>query len=218
MEKLKIYLKNSFAADIWRTFKLNRMKRKWRLANPMNTTKAMNIFDLNRVSVGKNSYGEIRMIAFGVKSKLCIGAYVSIAPNVTFILDAEHYIDHISTYPFKTSYLHLTEQEAFGKGDIVIDDDVWIGYGSIIMSGVHIGQGAVIAAGAVVTKDIPPYAVAGGVPARVIKYRFDKKIRAALLKVDYSKLDKKLIKLYIDELYMKLENVNQLNWLPKRIT
>lgn len=58
----------------------------------------------------------------------------------------------------------------------------------------------------------------GGVPAKVIKYRFDKEIREALLEVDYSKLDKKLIKLHIEELYMKLENVNQLKWLPKRIT
>ena len=103
-----------------------------------------------------------------------IGNYISIAQNVHFLLDVEHFANHISTYPFKVKLLHSQKSESFSKGDIIIDDDVWIGYGATILSGVRIGQGAVVATGAVVTSDVPPYAIVGGVPAKVIKYRNEK--------------------------------------------
>ena len=112
--------------------------------------------------------------------------------------------------------------EATSKGDIIIDDDVWIGYRSIILSGVHIGQGAVIAAGAVVTKDVPPYTIVGGVPAKVIKYRFTSEITDYLLTMDYSKLDQDMIERHIDALYMQISTIeiNELkriyDWFPKK--
>ena len=106
--------------------------------------------------------------------------------------------------------------ERFSKGNIEVDDDVWIGYGATIMSGVHIGQGAVVAAGAVVTKDVAPYAIVGGVPAKIIKYRFPETMIEELLKIDYSKLTEEAIKSHIDELYTELEDVGQLEWLPKK--
>ena len=84
------------------------------------------------------------------------------------------------------------------------------------MSGVHIGQGAVVAAGAVVTKDVPPYAIVGGVPAKVIKYRFEPEMIEELLKVDYSKLTKKDIEKHIDDLYTELKDPSQLDWMPKK--
>ena len=74
------------------------------------------------------------------------------------------------------------------KGDIIIGDDVWIGAESIIGAGVKIGQGAVIGAGSVVTKDVPPYAVACGIPAKVIKYRFSEELINKLLNIDIKKL------------------------------
>ena len=112
--------------------------------------------------------------------------------------------------------------EAISKGDIIVDDDVWIGYGATILSGVHIGQGAVIAAGAVVTKDVPPYAIVGGVPAKVIKYRFSPEIIQQLMKLDYSKLTEDMIRERIDDLYTSLdgktpEEVGKpLEWFPKK--
>ena len=106
--------------------------------------------------------------------------------------------------------------ERFSKGNIEVDDDVWIGYGATIMSGAHIGQGAVVAAGAVVTKDVAPYAIVGGVPVKIIKYRFPEAMIEELLKIDYSKLTEEAIKSHIDELYTELEDVGQLEWLPKK--
>lgn len=74
------------------------------------------------------------------------------------------------------------------KGPIIIEDDVWIGESVIVMSGVHIGRGAVIGAGAVVTKNIPSYSVVVGAPATVIKYRFDRDVIAKLQRIDFEKI------------------------------
>ncbi|MCI6697138.1 MAG: acetyltransferase [Solobacterium sp.] len=167
------------------------------------------------IDVGKNTYGPINALMFNRDSKLIIGNFCSIAPRVSFILSADHYTNHISTFPFKVKLLG-EKQEGVSKGDIIVDDDVWIGYGATIMSGVHIGQGAVIAAGAVVTKDVPPYAIVGGVPAKVIKYRFEPEMIEELLKVDYSKLTKEDIEKHIDDLYTELKDPSQLDWMPKK--
>ena len=111
-------------------------------------------------------------------------------------------------------YLGVEKEEAFSKGDIFIDDDVWIGYRSTIMSGIHIGRGAVIAAGSVVTKDVPPYAIVGGVPAKVIKYRFDNEIREFASRVDYNKFDKDFVRENLDLLYKEVDgNLLQFNKL-----
>ena len=175
----------------------------------------MNHFPAELVSVGKCSYGELNVVTFNRCSKLKIGSYCSIAQHVYFMLDVEHRVNTVSTYPYKAKCLRLGD-EAFSKGDIVVGDDVWIGYGATIMSGVHIGQGAVVAAGAVVTKDVPPYAIVGGVPAKVIRYRFEPEIVEELLKIDYSRLTDEMIKEHIDELYTNLEDVEQLEWMPKK--
>lgn len=200
-----------FVKQIW----LNHFKRSWRKVNAENDTVPMNLFPAELVNVGKYSYGELNVVTFNRCSKLKIGSYCSIAQHVYFMLDVEHRVNTVSTYPYKAKCLRLGD-EAFSKGDIVVGDDVWIGYGATIMSGVHIGQGAVIAAGAVVTKDVPPYAIVGGVPAKVIRYRFEPEIVEELLKIDYSRLTDEMIKEHIDELYTNLEDVEQLEWMPKK--
>jgi len=199
--------------------KLLKMKYRWMKDHP--DSFPMNYFDPKIVRMGKWSYGELNITSFNNKSHLIIGSFVSIAQNVRFLLDVEHNIHTVSQYPFKAKVLG-TGNEAGSKGDIVIDDDVWIGYGATVLSGVHIGQGAVVAAGAVVSKDVEPYAIVGGVPAKVIKYRFDAPVIDYLLTLDYSKLDKELIQQNINELYtpiddMKLEEIKKLyNWFPKK--
>ena len=167
------------------------------------------------IDVGKNTYGPINALMFNRDSKLIIGNFCSIAPRVSFIVSADHYTNHISSFPFKVKVLGES-YEGVSKGDIIVDDDVWIGYGATIMSGVHIGQGAVVAAGAVVTKDVPPYAIVGGVPAKVLKYRFDPEMIEELLKIDYSKLTKEDIEKHIDDLSTELKDPGQLDWMPRK--
>lgn len=205
-------MKYSLIWDIARRCKFNAFARKWRKKNAHNEILPMCIFPKDRVSAGKGSYGELNVISFGESAELKIGNFVSIAQNVTFILDAEHHLDHISTYPFRVKMLKECKYEAFSKGNIVVDDDVWIGYGAIIMSGVHIGQGAVIAAGAVVTKDVEPYAIVGGVPAKQIRYRFDQEIRTKLLEMDFGKLDKDYVVNNLEELYKEIHFVSDISF------
>jgi virginiamycin A acetyltransferase len=164
--------------------KLFQKKRLWRLVNKDNGTILGNDFDINKVKVGKRTYGILTITDFSpLMTKIIIGSYCSIAPGVLFLLGGEHCLSSISTYPFKVKRFGYTN-EAGSKGDIVVGDDVWIGTNAIICSGVTLGQGAVIAAGAVVTKDVEPYAVVGGNPAKLIKYRFDKKIINILNETD----------------------------------
>ena len=84
-------------------------------------------------------------------------------------------------------------------------------------AGILIGQGAVVAAGAVVTKDVPPYSIVGGVPAKVLRYRFNQEIIEELLKLDFEQLDVAIVKAHTDELRQELIDVGQLQWFPKKV-
>lgn len=160
---------------------------KWKRANRHNMTAPVNVFEHGKVSVGKGSYGGLEVFFFGTDGeRVEIGNYVSIGPHVTFLAGGEHRLDCVTTYPFLA--YGLGEVEAISRGPIIVKDDVWIGLGAKILSGVTIGQGAVVAAGAVVTKDVPPYAVVGGVPAKLIRWRFPESIRERLGQIDWSKM------------------------------
>lgn len=112
--------------------------------------------------------------------KLKIGKFCSIACGAKFIFtSANHKMASLSTYPFPIFFAEWgldakNIRDAWdNKGDIVVGSDVWIGYEAVILSGVHIGDGAIIGARAVVTKDVAPYTIVGGVPAKPIRRRFD---------------------------------------------
>lgn len=168
--------------------KLKLFQQKWRRQNRHNDTWLMNICDPSKIIVGRRSYGMLNVSAFSPSDdKLRIGSYCSVAPGVWFLLAGEHQLHSVSTYPFKVKVFGEAF-EAGSKGDIIIQDDVWIGTNAIICSGVTIGQGAVVAAGAVVTKDVAPYAIVGGNPARLIKWRFDERLRARLSQIDVASL------------------------------
>ncbi|MCL2106319.1 MAG: CatB-related O-acetyltransferase [Oscillospiraceae bacterium] len=139
------------------------------------------------ISIGDFTYGlpEISLLPSDDTPRVTIGKFCSIAPGVVFLGNCEHHTDWHSTFPFN---VFLTEHAGisghpFGKGDIVVGNDVWIARDARILSGVTIGDGAVIAAGALVTKDVPPYTIAGGVPAKPIKARFSHAITEKLLEM-----------------------------------
>lgn len=114
-----------------------------------------------------------------IGDKLIIGKFCAIASGVEFIMNgANHQLNSISTYPFYImgngwEKAMPTPCSLPYKGDTVIGNDVWIGQNSVIMPGVHIGDGAIIAANSIVTKNVAPYTIVGGNPAQVIKKRFD---------------------------------------------
>lgn len=190
-------------------------KIRWRKKNRHNLTQAKTYFDIDAVTVGKATYGMLNVLTSGINAHLTIGNYCSIADNVTFILSAEHPLNTISTYPFKAKMMSQGP-EALSKGDITVADDVRICNNSLIMSGVNIGQGAVVAAGSVVTRDVPPYAIVGGVPAKIIKYRFSPELIEELLKVDFNRVDKELVREHIEDLYLPLKSAEQIQWLPTK--
>lgn len=196
--------------------KLLKTKVAWKIRNRHNKTYIENVTDLNSVSVGNCTYGPLKVLNDSSQYRLQIGHYCSIAEGVTFIVCSEHPTDRISTFPFKVKCLQTQTREAISKGDIIVEDDVWIGYGATILSGVRIGQGAVVAAGSVVTKDIPPYAIVGGIPAKVIKYRFNDEMIRELLKVDYGKITKEMVADHVSDLYEPLVSVEKLQWLPRK--
>ena len=111
--------------------------------------------------------------------RLIIGKFCSIACGAKFLFNcANHTLKSLSTYTFPLFYedWKLDKEDVAttwdNKGDIIIGNDVWIGYEAVIMAGVHIGDGAIVGARAVVTKDVPPYTIVGGVPAQEIRKRF----------------------------------------------
>ena len=124
--------------------------------------------------------------------KLKIGKFCSIACGTKFLFNsANHALDSLSTYPFPLFFeeWNLEKEKVTdawdNRGDIVIGNDVWIGYEAVILSGVTIGDGAIIGTRAVVTKDVPPYTIVGGVPAKPIRKRFDEKVIEELLKIKW---------------------------------
>lgn len=129
----------------------------------------------------KYSYGleNIKVRDWGEGADVKVGSFCSIADNVTIFIGGNHRTDWVTTYPFGHINQNVFPWHGKGhpatKGDVVIGNDVWIGSGSTILSGIRIGDGAVIAANSVVVKDIPAYAIVGGNPAKVLKMRFSRK-------------------------------------------
>lgn len=133
--------------------------------------------------------------------RLMIGKFCSIACGAKFIFtSANHSLKSLSTYPFPIFFeewgLDVSDiTDAWdNKGDIIVGNDVWIGYEAVILSGVTIGDGAVVGSRAVVTKDIPPYTIVGGVPAKPIRKRFDDVTIARLLELQWWDWSEKRIK------------------------
>lgn len=181
----------------------------WRKLNAHNDTFLARDIDFRCISVGKKSYGDLDVWHWNhPNERLIIGDYVSISDGVRFLLGGNHPYQGFSTFPFRVKYFG-EKDEAETKGPIIVNDDVWIGTNSLILSGVTIGQGAIIAAGSVVTRSIPEYAIAAGNPAKVIKYRFSKEVREALIRrLKYSKLTENSIMQNKSILYQCLDESN----------
>ena len=194
-----------------------------------------------RIRIAKNavceSYSNMpreRILSFGaysycrtdrIHSDFRLGRYCSVATDVA-LSDKEHPLNRISTHPF-TTHRHMVD---FAKTEFnsdittkefcqlrpapIIGNDVWIGTGALLKRGITIGDGAVVGARSVVTKDVPPYAIVGGVPARIIRFRFDQKTIERLLKVqwwqynfiDLPRVDPENVEEFLDQLEVAVDH------------
>lgn len=202
---------------------LARFKSRWRKNNSHNLTVPINIFPANKVTVGKYTYGNLECYFYGTKNDnefIRIGNSCSIAGNTKFIAGGEHKFNVLTTFPYIQKYVDKKQYSAYTKGPIIIEDDVWIGRGCTILSGVILGKGSVIGAGSVVTKDVPPYAVVAGSPAKVIKYRFTKDVIEQLMNVEYSTFGLNEIKNNIELLSMPIDenSMDEIIYAIKNVT
>ena len=169
--------------------RLSRFRKNWRRNNSHNQTLPNNIFPIEKVKVGRFTYGELNIKSYGNEDcLLTIGDFCSIAGDVVFVLDGEHNYRRFSSYPFPAKVFH-EKNDSGCRGPIIVEDDVWIGYRATILSGAHLGKGCVIGAGTTVRGDIPPYSIY--VDGEIMKYRFEDELITDLLKFDFSALDKK---------------------------
>lgn len=139
------------------------------------------------IEVGKWTYGNV-CVYFGEENCVKIGNFCSIADGLQIIMRGDHHSEWVTTFPFMCFWKNGSLPKNIpcqgkSKGKVIIGNDVWIGLDVLILSGVTIGDGAIVGARSVVTKDVPPYAIAAGNPARVVKYRFDEATIQKLLRI-----------------------------------
>jgi acetyltransferase-like isoleucine patch superfamily enzyme len=145
-------------------------------------------------SVGKWTYGHEGIRIIGNQSKLKIGNFCSIAEGCVIFLGAYHRSDWNTSFPFGHIYQHVFNNfdgqgHPKSNGDVIIGNDVWIGKNVTIMSGVNIGDGAILAANSHIVKDVLPYSIVGGNPAKFIKWRFDEERRKKLIEMKWWEWD-----------------------------
>jgi ABC-type polysaccharide/polyol phosphate transport system ATPase subunit/acetyltransferase-like isoleucine patch superfamily enzyme len=152
-------------------------------------TKELSYNDLlvSNVHIGEYTYGNPQVFIWTEKYHVHIGKFTSIDSEVKIIVDGNHHTDWISGYPFGELIHDIPKNPGhpIGKGDILIGNDVWIGYDSVILPGVKIGDGAVIGAGSIVTKNVGDYEIVAGNPAKHIRYRFSKEKIEILKKIKW---------------------------------
>jgi len=145
------------------------------------------ILDSGLLVIGRHTYGSPTVSNYrGSERNVVIGSFCSIAPGVHIITGGVHPAEWVSTYPFRVQWkLEGAYEDGMprSRGDVIIGSDVWLGTDVMILSGVKIGHGSIIAARSVVTRDVPPYTIVAGTPAKVVRPRFEPDVIAALLSI-----------------------------------
>ena len=167
------------------------------------------LIDKKNIKIGDYTYGEPNIHRWSKEYRVSIGRFCSIAKDVHLLVDGNHRSDWVSTYPFGRLLegFPKNSDHPTGKGDIEIGNDVWIARGAVILSGISIGNGAVIAAGTMVVKNVADYEVVGGNPGKSLSFRFSKTQIDALLKIAW--WDWPLAKIATEISFLESDNIDQ---------
>lgn len=160
-----------------------------------------------RISVGENTYGVSNQTVFMVRAndRVTIGKYCSFAPGVRIFPSGEHNFRLASTFPFYALMMDRgVDRDTYSKGEVVIGNDVWVGANVLILSGVTVGDGAVLAAGSVIVKDVEPYAIVSGVPAATLQYRFKPVVIEDLLRIRWWDWGEAVIRERVEDFYLDI--------------
>ncbi len=159
------------------------------------------------VTFGTGTYhaGDLRVVCYTPGESAVVGRYCSIAPGVQIFCGGAHRQSLVSTWPFDPKLRGTNDADSrtykHATRPTVIGNDVWLATGAVIMTGVHVGDGAVIGPYAVVFDDVPPYAVVRGNPGQVIRYRFDPDVIESLLDVAWWNWEESHIRAAIEDFY-----------------
>lgn len=169
---------------ILKNFIFRQAERRLKKIPPLFRGKArFQLYYPGKYSFGVGSYGLPKVHDWDDGATLSIGAYCSIAMNVQIFLGGHHHSEWVTTYPFSAMLPNIEgiPPASFSRGDVVVGNDVWLCSGCVVLSGVTIGDGAIVSAGAIVTRNVEPYSIVAGNPARHLRWRFDEPVRTALL-------------------------------------
>jgi acetyltransferase-like isoleucine patch superfamily enzyme len=155
-----------------------------------------------RATIGRHTYGSFKVnVGRGERARVHIGAFCSMAHGVEFVVGGNHRPDWVTTYPFRVMWGMpgaWSDGHPRPESDIEVGNDVWIGAQALILPGVKIGDGAVVGARAVVTRDVRPYAIVGGIPAREIRRRFSDEQVDALLELRWWDWPEEKLRAHVD--------------------
>ncbi|HIE07235.1 MAG TPA: CatB-related O-acetyltransferase, partial [Desulfarculaceae bacterium] len=167
------------------------------------------LIDKENIEIGDYTYGKPHIYRWSKEYRVSIGRFCSIADDVHLLVDGNHRSDWISTYPFGRLLEGFSKNcnHPIGKGNIRIGNDVWIARGAVILSGISIGNGAVIAAGTMVVKNVADYEVVGGNPGTNLSFRFSKTQIDALLKIAW--WDWPLTKIASEINFLESDNIDR---------
>jgi chloramphenicol O-acetyltransferase type B len=161
-----------------------------------------------QVEIGKYIIGYPKILSWRTDDKLKIGKFCMFAHNVIVLAGGEHNLETVTCYPLRDCFQLPNDNntDSASKGPVIIGNDVWIGAGAIVLSGITISDGAIIGAGSVVTHNVPPYAIVAGNPARIVRFRFSNSQIDKLLKIAWWNWSEDKIKANINDFYDDIDN------------